>query len=111
MPGVALAPLAVLVQRDAIRVVALGLVGLVVPALALLTGEGDCDPDISAGHLASAPRAWVVRRRAKENPAPARGRRGRIARSGRGLTGGSSRARRGTRKVRARFAERLRWDG
>src|SRR5689334_11786513 len=44
------APLAVLLQCDAVRVVALGLVGLVVPALALLAREGDGDPDVSAGH-------------------------------------------------------------
>jgi hypothetical protein len=47
----AAAPLAVLTQADAIRVVALGLVGLVVPALALLACEGDGDPDVSAGHV------------------------------------------------------------
>src|SRR3954447_6657425 len=44
------APLAVLAQRDAIRVVALALVRLVVAPLALLAGEGDCDADVSAGH-------------------------------------------------------------
>src|SRR5215212_9205344 len=50
MRGMPAAPLAVLAQGDAIRVVALGLVGLVVPALALLAGEGHSDPDVSAGH-------------------------------------------------------------
>src|ERR1700750_2794526 len=75
MPGMPPAPLAVLAQGDAIRVIALGLLGLVVPALALLAGEGDGDPDISAGHGRRAPRgvgSWM-RRRANENPAPARG--------------------------------------
>jgi hypothetical protein len=47
-----LAPLAVLAQGDAVRVVSLGLVGLVVPALALVTGECHSDPDVSAGHEA-----------------------------------------------------------
>src|SRR5215207_4364368 len=50
MPGMAPAPLAELPQGDAIRIVALGLVGLIVPALALLACEGDGDPDVSAGH-------------------------------------------------------------
>src|SRR5215208_2126625 len=80
--GVLPAPLAVLAQPDAIRVVALGLVGLVVPALALLAREGDGDPDVSAGHACGAPSEERVegnRRRAKENPAPARGRQRRIA--------------------------------
>src|SRR5919199_2632266 len=77
--GVRPAPLAVLAQRDAVRVVALGLVGLVVPALALLAGEGDGDPDISAGHGRRAPKLVVRGRRSKENPAPARGRHLRIA--------------------------------
>jgi hypothetical protein len=51
MPGVGLAPLAVLAQGDAIRVITLGLIGLVVPALALVTGECHSDPDVSAGHV------------------------------------------------------------
>jgi hypothetical protein len=46
-------PLAVLAQGDAIGVVPLGLVGLVVPALALLAREGDGDPDVSTGHVAA----------------------------------------------------------
>jgi hypothetical protein len=50
MARVTTAPLAVLTQRDAIRVVALGLLGLIVPALAVLAGEGHSDPDVSAGH-------------------------------------------------------------
>src|SRR5919109_15695 len=53
VPRVAPAPLAVLAQRDAIGVVPLGLVGLVVPALALLAREGDGDPDVSTGHVAA----------------------------------------------------------
>src|SRR5919112_5755378 len=56
----ATAPLAVLAQRDAVRVVALGLVGLVVPALALLTREGDGDPDVSAGHLTACSETRVL---------------------------------------------------
>jgi hypothetical protein len=68
-----LAPLAVLAQADAIRVVALGLVGLIVPALAVLAGEGHSDPDVSAGHLGDCSERSVLGRRAKENPAPARG--------------------------------------
>src|ERR1700741_4773211 len=76
VPGVAPAPLAVLAQRDAIRVVALGLLGLVVPALALLAGEGHSDPDVSAGHDGVLRESWFV---TKENPAPARGRQRRIA--------------------------------
>ena len=51
VPRVAPAPLAVLAQRDAIGVVPLGLVGLVVPALALLAREGDGDPDVSTCHV------------------------------------------------------------
>src|SRR3954468_27211 len=74
------APLAVLAQADAIRVVALGLLGLVVPALAVLAREGDGDPDVSAGHGRRAPRVGVrYGAGAKENPAPARGRQLRIA--------------------------------
>src|SRR4051812_6693433 len=53
VPRVLPAPLAVLAQRDAIGVVPLGLVGLVVPALALLACEGDGDPDVSTGHDAA----------------------------------------------------------
>src|SRR5919108_5729669 len=47
------APLAVLAQRDAVRVVALALVRLVVAPLALLAGEGDSDAHVSAGHSRS----------------------------------------------------------
>src|SRR4051794_1586857 len=50
MPGMPAAPLAVLAHGDSVRVVALGLVGLVIAALALLAGEGDSDPNISTGH-------------------------------------------------------------
>jgi hypothetical protein len=51
MSGVPTAPAAVLPQLDALGVVALALIALVIPALALLTREGDSDPDVSAGHL------------------------------------------------------------
>src|ERR1700749_49203 len=44
------APLAVLAQRDALGVVALGLVGLIVAPLALLAREGDADAHVSGGH-------------------------------------------------------------
>src|SRR3954465_1316836 len=47
---VATAPLAVFAQGDSLGVVALGLVGLVVAALALLAGEGDTDAHVSTGH-------------------------------------------------------------
>src|SRR3954454_5233081 len=58
------APLAVLAQGDAVRVVALGLLGLVVPALALLAREGDGYPDVSAGHgTACSESRWFVGRR------------------------------------------------
>jgi hypothetical protein len=53
MAGVLTAPLAVLAQADAIRIVSLGLVRLVVASLALLAGEGDSDTHVSAGHLAA----------------------------------------------------------
>ncbi len=70
--GVSPAPLAVLAQPDAIGIVALGLVCLVVPALALLAREGDGDPDVSAGHARALrqTKGRGMRRRAKENPAP-----------------------------------------
>src|SRR3954463_13214706 len=84
--GMRPAPLAVLAQRDAVRIVALGLVGLVVPALALLAREGDGDPDVSAGHLTAAPR--VVLHAGQRKTPPARGRRHRIARGVRGEAAG-----------------------
>src|ERR1044072_9181900 len=49
---VLLAPLAVLAQGDAIRVVALGLVRHVVATLADLAREGHSDTHVSAGHSA-----------------------------------------------------------
>src|SRR4029077_6778184 len=55
--GVAPAPAAVLAQLDALGVIALALVGLVIPALTLLASEGDGDPDVSAGHLRAPVRA------------------------------------------------------
>jgi hypothetical protein len=51
MAGVLATPAAVLAQPDAIGVVALALIGLVVAVLALLAGEGDSDPNVSAGHV------------------------------------------------------------
>src|SRR5215213_370575 len=80
--GVLPAPLAVLAQPDAIRVVALGLVGLVVPALALLAREGDSDPDVSAGHACGSPSEGKVEENGagqRKTPHPARGRQERIA--------------------------------
>src|SRR4051812_30954113 len=85
MPRVLTAPLAVLAHVDAVRVVALGLVGLVVAALALLAREGDSDPNISTGHEGDSEDGGAIRR-AKENPAPARGRQRRIARPDRPCT-------------------------
>src|SRR3954470_1267112 len=69
MARVAAAPLAVFAQRDALGIVALGLVGLVVAPLALLAGEGDTDAHVSAGHGQLAP---SVRPRAKRRPAGGR---------------------------------------
>ena len=57
----AAAPPAVLAQRDAIGVVALGLVRLVVAPLALLASEGDSDAHVSAGHVAAPCRGGVGR--------------------------------------------------
>src|ERR1700716_2298237 len=48
--GMPTAPTAGLPQLDAVRVVALALIRLVVPPLALLAGKGDRDTDVSAGH-------------------------------------------------------------
>jgi hypothetical protein len=45
-----LAPLAVLVKLQPLRVVALALIGLVITPLALLTGEGGSDTNISTCH-------------------------------------------------------------
>jgi hypothetical protein len=45
------APAAVLAQLDALRIVALALIGLVIPAPAFLAREGYGDPDVSAGHV------------------------------------------------------------
>ena len=47
---VAPAPAAVLPQLQPLGVVPLALIRLVVPALALLAGEGGSDPDVSTGH-------------------------------------------------------------
>src|ERR671922_1270621 len=67
------APLAVLAQRDAVRVVALGLVRLVVAPLALLAREGDSDAHVSAGHVAAPGfrrSCRPTRPGTKERPAP-----------------------------------------
>jgi hypothetical protein len=53
--GVTPAPAAVLAQLDAFRIVALALIRLVVPALALLAGKSHSDPDVSTGHLQGFP--------------------------------------------------------
>ena len=53
------APLAVLAKLQPLRVVALAFVRLVVPALAVLAREGDCDPDVSAGHEGVLRESWV----------------------------------------------------
>src|SRR5690349_23462707 len=79
------APLAVLAQRDAIRVVALGLLRLIVPALALLAGEGHSDPDVSAGHGRRAPRvvgSWMRRGKGKPRSGARWQRRIALSRSG-----------------------------
>src|SRR4051794_8034434 len=73
MRRVLAAPPAVLGQRDAIGVVALGLVGLVVAALAVLACEGDSDPHVSASHGAC---LWVG---TKERPAGRASRPGSVA--------------------------------
>jgi hypothetical protein len=49
--GVSPTPAAVLAQLEPFRIVPLALIRLVIPALALFTGESCGDPDISAGHL------------------------------------------------------------
>src|SRR6185312_5616470 len=48
--GLATAPLAVFPQRDAIRRVALALIGLIVAPLAILAGEGHSNAHVTAGH-------------------------------------------------------------
>jgi hypothetical protein len=48
------APTAVLAHLDPIRIVALGLLGLIVAPLAVLAGERYRDSDISASHGSSA---------------------------------------------------------
>jgi hypothetical protein len=52
--GMTLAPAAVLPELKSLRVVPLALIRLIVPALALFTGESGGDPDVSSGHLRSA---------------------------------------------------------
>jgi hypothetical protein len=43
-------PAAVLAELDPVRMIPLGLLGLVVTPLALLTREGDGDSNVSASH-------------------------------------------------------------
>ncbi len=49
--GVAPAPATVFAQLQSLGIVALALIRLVVPALAVLAGEGGSDPDVSTGHV------------------------------------------------------------
>jgi hypothetical protein len=66
------APLAVLGHADAVRVVALGLVGLVVASLAVLAGEGHSDANVSTGHgfpEVEGKKVELARLRAKKRPA------------------------------------------
>src|SRR5437763_10406119 len=56
------APAAVLAQLETVRRVPLGLVALVVAALALLAGESDRDPDVSSCHRSGESSAGLVLR-------------------------------------------------
>jgi hypothetical protein len=47
------APAAVLPELNPVWIVPLALIGLVIPALALLARERDRDPDVSTGHVLS----------------------------------------------------------
>jgi hypothetical protein len=58
MSRVAPAPAAVLAQLQSFRIIPLALVGLIVPALALLAREGGSDPNVSTGHLALPRSKW-----------------------------------------------------
>src|SRR6185437_7424752 len=71
--GVTAAPAAVLAQRHPVGVVALALVRLVVAVLALLAREGDCYPNVSAGHGQKSQLGCTKQRQTKEKPRPARG--------------------------------------
>ncbi len=73
MAGVLSTPTAVLAQPDAIGVVALALIRLVVTVLALLAGEGDSNPNVSAGHVLSLRKRFAFRVWTKKNPAQTRG--------------------------------------
>jgi hypothetical protein len=71
MAGMPAAPATVLAQAHPIGVVALGLICLIVAMLALLTGEGDSDSDISASHELKDPCVVVDEgARTKEKPRP-----------------------------------------
>jgi hypothetical protein len=50
MRSVPTAPAAVLAKLQPLGVVALALIRLVIPALALFTGKSGGDPDVSTGH-------------------------------------------------------------
>jgi hypothetical protein len=50
---VALAPAAVLPELNPVWIVPLALIRLVIPALAFLARERDCNPDVSTGHVLS----------------------------------------------------------
>src|SRR3954469_13997400 len=102
MARVAAAPLAVFAQRDALGIVALGLVGLVVAPLALLAGEGDSDAHVSAGHGQLAP---SVRPRAKRRPA-----RGRSDDPSYYVTWRASRSPRARRRPRTPWRRRRPWS-
>jgi peptidoglycan-N-acetylglucosamine deacetylase len=73
MAGVLATPAAVLAQPDAIGVVALALIRLVIAVLALLAGEGDSNPNVSAGHVLSLRKRFTFRVWTKKNPAQTRG--------------------------------------
>src|SRR4051794_26385927 len=68
---VLLAPLAVLAHLDPVRVVALGLLCLVVASLALVTGERHSDSHVSPGHRSSVV-AWSAPGERKTPPGSAR---------------------------------------
>jgi hypothetical protein len=70
MRGVAPAPAAVLAQLQSLRIVPLALIRLVIPALALLAGEGCGDPDVSTGHIALLEEVvvWIGARAPKRTP-------------------------------------------
>jgi hypothetical protein len=70
--GVPTAPATVLAQGHPIGIVALALIRLIVPVLALLACEGDCNPYVSASHSESSLRGRRQQRPAKEKTPPRR---------------------------------------